>query len=260
MALLARPGIPAGLLCWLVAALMWLSNPPHTTHALAQPIPVPAATNNPYWGGYVTTQYGSFSSVRASWIVPRAPCSVTSLPSTSYVWIGEGGYVRGLASPLIQAGTASDCFGGVVRYHAFYEWYPGIYATDFPISVKAGDSVTALVKEQQPGFWLLSVRDNSTAAQSSTTASFTADTSSADFIVERPTLCNLGGCQQAQLGRFGTLTFQDVHVTGSRGLTSNDLRSAVAIALIDPDTSRVLAVPGRVPSTAGTLSVIWRGS
>jgi Peptidase A4 family len=260
MALLTRPGVPVGLLCWLLAALMWLSTPPHTTRALAQPIPVAAATDNPYWGGYVRTRGEPFSSVQASWVVPKAPCSVASLPSTSYVWIGEGGYMQGLASALIQAGTASDCFGGTVRYHAFYEWYPGIYATDFPISVRAGDSVTVRVEKQQPGYWVLSIRDNSTGAKSATTTFFAPDTSSADFIVERPTLCSLGVCQQALLGRFGTVTFQDVRVTGSSVLTSNAVRGAVPIALIDPNTNRVLAVPGHVPSSAGTLSVIWRGS
>jgi hypothetical protein len=259
MALLARPGIPFGLTCWLLAAVLWILNPAPTRHTLARPISVPAATTNPYWAGYVGTR-GPYSGVQASWTVPATSCS-SSTPATAatYIWIGEGGYLQGLASPLIQAGTGSDCLSGAAEYHAFYEWYPGIYATDFPVPVRAGDVVAVSMREAQPDYWELSFRDLTTHASSSTATVYRADTQSADFIVERPTLCSSGGCGQASLARFGSITFGQLRVRDGEGKESAGLSGALSIALTDPGTDRVLAVPGRTPD-ATDLSVLWRSS
>ena len=74
MAVMERPGIPFGLLCWLLAGTLWILNPSHTRHTLAQPIPVPAATTNSYWAGYVATQRVPYTAVQASWTVPVTAC------------------------------------------------------------------------------------------------------------------------------------------------------------------------------------------
>lgn len=258
MAVLLRPGVIVGLLCWLVAAALWAFNPSQSRQAVARPIPIPAATTNAYWAGYVSTERGPYTAVRASWTVPSTSCTNSVPSSAAYVWIGEGGYVQGLSSPLIQAGTGVDCFAGMPSYHAFYEWYPGIYATNFPITVRAGDTMTVDIEEARPDYWLLSVRDETSGAKSAISTFYRADTASVDFIVERPTFCTESGCQQASLARFGTVTFTDLRVRSVLGEDLSRLPSALPIALTDPATDKILAVPGWAPTPPSTLSVLWR--
>src|SRR5579885_3140513 len=131
-----RSALCLGLSLWGLAAIVWILTGTHTDRTLAQPIPVPAATTNDYWAGYVVIGQGPYSSITATWTVPATTCGGTGPTSTAYTWIGVGGYLEGLESPLIQAGTAVDCITGIPRYHAFYEWYPGIYATDFPLTIR----------------------------------------------------------------------------------------------------------------------------
>lgn len=259
MTLFKRPGTSVGLTLWLVAALLWMYGMPRGPHTFAQPIPVPAATTNQYWAGYIAADSGPYTAIQATWTVPVAPCApAVGRNATAYVWIGEGGYLRGLASPLIQVGTASDCLAGMASYHAFYEWYPGIYATDFPIAVRPGDSVTARLEESMPDFWTLSVRDETTALHSTTATFYRPDTGSAELVVERPTLCAMWGCGQVDLGRFGSVTFHDIAVQTATGPQPGADLHAAPIALVD-GSGRQLAVPARVYESGDTLSVLWRG-
>jgi len=261
MALIKRPGTSVALTCWLLAALLWVYGSPHTSRTFAQPVPVPAASTNQYWAGYIASDVGPYTAIGATWTVPAAPCSGPSARNaTTYVWIGEGGYLRGFASPLIQAGTASDCLAGIARYHAFFEWYPGIDATDFPILIRPGDSVTIQLEETAPDFWSLSVRDETTQTRSATSALFGPDTGSAELIVERPTLCAMGGCGQVALGRFGSVTFHDIHLRTAAGADLTSVPNAAPIALVSGDSDHELAVPAKVDGNGAALSVLWRQS
>lgn len=243
--------IRAGVICLL---LMLSPAPRHVSHAIARPIPIAAGSTNPYWAGYVMTSDPGYVAVRATWTVPRVPCPpAPSHDATVYAWVGEGGYVDGISDPLIQAGTASDCFLGTPRYHAFYEWYPGIYATDFPIGVAPGDSVTASVVETQWGVWTLTIRDNTDREQSAVSTTAQVDARSAEFIVERPTVCAGLNCGQTDLARFRSLTFRDIQTLAAPGTAP----VRTAIALID-GAQRKLAVPARMPSLRRTFSILWR--
>lgn len=228
----------------------------HVSRTIAQPLPVPAGSTNPYWAGYVMTTTPGYVAVRATWTVPRIPClAVRARDATVYAWVGEGGYVDGISDPLIQAGTASDCFLGAPRYHAFYEWYPGIYATDFPVAVSPGDSVTASVVETQWGVWTLTFRDNTNRQQSAIATAAHVDARSAEFIVERPTVCAGTNCGQPDLARFHSLTFRDVQTLAAPG--TPPVRTA--IALVDGG-QRKLAVPARTPSLQRSFSILWRNN
>ena len=259
MTTLAKPGVCLGLGLWLLAAVVWSKGASSSSHALAQAIPVAAASTNAYWAGYVVTDRGPFTAIEASWTVPAASCAHQNLANaTAFAWIGEGGYLQGLASSLIQAGTGSDCFSGVPRYHAFYEWYPGIYAADFPIELRPGDTVTVKITEAQTDFWVLTVSDDTTGERSTTSTFYRADTASADIIVERPTLCGADSCDQMPLAPFGQVTFQGIQTRTLQGDTSANVGTALPIALVNPSTARVLAVPGRTPSSSDQLAVLWR--
>lgn len=221
---------------------------------IAQPIPVPAGSTNQYWAGYVMTTNPGYVAVRATWNVPRIPCPTKPLhDATVYTWIGEGGYVNGLSDPLIQTGTASDCFLGSPRYHAFYEWYPGIYATDFAIAIVAGDSVTASVVETQWGVWTLTLRDNTNGQESAVSTSATVDARSAEFIVERPTVCVGIACAQTDLGRFQSVTFRSIQTLAAPGTPPVQTSIAMVNGQRHP-----LAVPGRIRSLQHSFSVLWR--
>lgn len=244
-------GAKVALLC---AFLIAGPNTPAVSHEIAQPVPVAARSTNPYWAGYVMTSTPGYVAIRATWTVPRIPCPIQPVhDATVYAWIGEGGYVDGISDPLIQTGTASDCFLGTPRYHAFYEWYPGIYATDFPIAVAAGDSVTASVVETQWGVWTLTLRDNTDGQQYAVSTTASVDARSAEFIVERPTVCAGANCGQVALGRFRSMTFRDVQTLADPGTRPQQM----SIALVDGNHRR-LAVPGRTPSLSRSFSVLWR--
>lgn len=251
---MARPGYALGLTLWLIAGIVWSVGSSRPSHTFAQPIPVPAASTNTYWAGYVATA-GPYTEVEGSWTVPMITCPHHASNSTAYVWLGEGGYLQGLASSLIQAGTGSDCLAGVPRYHAFYEWYPDIYATDFPLEVSAGDDVSIRIQEAQPNYWIITFRDDTTNTQSTTATIFHADTGSADFIVERPSLCDAAGCSQTALSRFRSVTFHDIGLRNAGGARVDAARGATSIALVDPTGEHSLAVPARA---GAELSVLWR--
>lgn len=244
-----------GLKLGLVFAFLVASpGAPVVSHAIAQPVPVAASSTNPYWAGYVMTSTPGYVAIRATWTVPRIPCAIQHPhDATVYAWVGEGGYVDGISDPLIQAGTASDCFLGTARYHAFYEWYPGIYATDFPIGIAAGDNVTASVVETQWGVWTLTLRDDTNGEQYAVSTTAAVDARSAEFIVERPTVCVGANCGQVALGRFRSVTFRDVQTLADPGTRPKQ----TSLALVNGD-HRKLAVPGRTPSVSRSFSVLWR--
>lgn len=248
-----------GMLMWSGAGLIWLWQSSPSPRALARAVPIAAASDNPYWAGWVATQNGPYSAVRATWTVPAMPCSATGgSNATTYIWVGEGGYLRGIASNLIQAGTASDCIDGVERYHAFYEWYPGIFATDFPLTIHPGDTVAVTIDQTEVNYWTLSIRDETTGLQSTTATLYAADTGSAEFVVERPMLCTGWNCGQVQLGKFGQVTFLDAQTWSAPAYAFTNVSAAQPVALHDPVTNRVLAQPGRLVSPAPALPVLWR--
>jgi len=167
--------------------------------------------------------------------------------------------VRGLDSPLIQAGTASDCLSGVERYHAFYEWYPGIYATDFPLALRPHDVVSTRIEQIRPDYWTLSIRDDTTGRQSTTATLFRADSESADFVVERPTVCDGSSCRQVSLAKFGQVTFNDAQTCSAPAGAYRPVVDAQPIALAAASNARLLAVPAKVLGVSRSLSVLWHG-
>lgn len=244
------------LLCWFLAGLELVVNRWHPARTLAQPVPVRAQSTSTFWSGFIATAQAPYTGVQARWTIPSVGCASRRM-STAYVWIGEGGYLRGLLSPLIQAGTASDCLNGRPHYHAFFERYPGGFAQDFPMDLAAGDTVSVLVTETQPDFWLLTVRDQTRGSSGSTTAQLAADTGSADFVVERPTVCQAWTCDQVPLARFKSVTFQNIQVSAAQGKLAPGVRGLIALALTGDESQRVLAVPADPGNNQG-LSVIWK--
>jgi len=138
------------------------------------------------WAGYATAtnlakpQAGSVSDVRASWIIPNLTCDQRS--TYSAIWVGIDGY---RSSTVEQIGTESDCSHGQHKHSAWFEIFPhAVQSLDLP--VQAGDRISAEVKYLGSDRFSFSIQNGSSHFQ--TTQSVRAERSSAEWIVEAPSL------------------------------------------------------------------------
>lgn len=174
---------------------------------------VPTISEN--WSGYVATAKKQFTYVHSTWVVPTVTCPGVADQYTSN-WVGLDGYT---SDTVEQDGTIAWCGGSghtTPKYQAWYEMYPADSVTVF--NVKPGDIVDASVTYAS-GEFSLKVTDLSsgkTATDVATCAS--CERTSAEWIIERPGLCNNAGtsCILAELADFGTTTMagDQAQVTG----------------------------------------------
>ena len=173
------------------------------------------------WSGYGAATNlsapatGSVTAVSASWVVP----SVTGpRRGTDYsaVWVG----IDGLSDSTVeQIGTEQDVSNGTAHYDAWWEMYssgkgqPEQVISGF--TIKPGDSISASVKNTGSGNFVLTITDSTsnktftTTQNTSKTQSPTASQSSAEWIVEAPTV----GGRQASVADFGTIAFTNASAT-----------------------------------------------
>ena len=192
-----------------------------TSTAAASNVPVPggpmvkansapghsqATTISENWSGYAATAgKKQFTYVHSSWVVPAITC-----PGVANQWASEWVGLDGYNTPTVeQDGTDGHCGGAgntTPKYEAWYELYPAGSVNVF--AVHAGDIIDASVSYAN-GQFTLTVSDLSTGKTSGTTATC-ADCAraSAEWIIERPALCNnaLTNCFLTELADFGTTT------------------------------------------------------
>jgi Peptidase A4 family len=175
-----------------------------------------ATTISENWSGYAATAgKKQFTYVHSSWVVPAITC-----PGVANQWASEWVGLDGYNTPTVeQDGTDGHCGGAgntTPKYEAWYELYPADSVNVF--AVHAGDIIDASVSYAN-GEFTLAVSDLSTGKTSSTTAAC-ADCAraSAEWIIERPALCNnaLTNCFLTELADFGTTTMSgdEAQVTG----------------------------------------------
>ena len=169
----------------------------------AAPCPViPGAGNSTCslnWAGYsVPGAPGSVKEVRGSWIVPTTSCD--SVPTLAAYWVGIDGFN---SSTVEQTGILTGCFGGVPVYAAWYEFYPAPLTTFSNIAVFPGDNISASVSyDGLSGKFTAAIADLTQGTSNSTTqAVLGASRSSAEWIVERPSIC-LFVCTPVPLSNF----------------------------------------------------------
>ena len=243
----------------------------------ARPLAAPAlaAGVSTNWAGYVALPSAReghrFSSISASWVQPRASCG--GRETFSAVWVGLGGYHEA-ARDLEQIGTDADCSsGGAAYYSGWYELLPATPVT-VPIKISPGDAVTAAVTVRRHHV-TFGLRDLSTGQRFTRTRRDSAlDLSSADWIVEAPSVCGSGGgCSTLPLTNFGDVSFSAATATadGHTGtIADRDWRSS-ALVLNQADFnatrgrtrprsleqgSSVTATPSSLAAD-GTFSVAW---
>jgi len=277
-----RPLAPRRGVALLVSALTLTASGAAGT-ALVAPAQAAAATvqtTSANWAGYAVRRTGvRFRTVSGTWTVPRVDCS-DGVSRSSANWVGIGGYSP-TARALEQLGTESDCTrGGREVYSAWFEVVPDS-ATTSRLTVTPGDTVRASVQVRGT---LVTMKLADLARGTSQTRVVRADTvdqTSAEWIVEAPSICSgdtIGdaNCRQTALANFGTTGFSAARATTSAGHTgtvADPTWTTVAIVLRaqarggpgflnghggpPPNATAGGATPGALDVTGGAFSVAF---
>jgi hypothetical protein len=215
------------------------------------------------WAGYAARRTGvAFHRVSGSWTVPTVDCA-SGGSAYSANWVGLGGYAT-TSKALEQLGTESDCSAsGKASYSAWFEIVPAA-ATTAHVTIRPGDAITASATVTGHRVTLTIANTTRGTKVTKSVIVSTVDTSSAEWIVEAPSLCTGSAdasCRQTALANVGTTGFTAARATTSSDHVGTVLDSAWnAIALtLSPAAHRGPGfLPGRfagTPPTAGTTAI-----
>jgi len=225
------------------------------------------------WAGYAVVPsargVSAFSSISGSWTVPAATCSA-GRETYSAAWVGLGGFHES-SQALEQIGTAADCTrSGSAVYSAWYELVPAAPVT-LKLKVHVGDQMAASVTVKGHGV-TLRIRDLRTGATSAQTRRVSKlDASSAEWIVEAPSVCvATNRCRTLTLTDFGSIAFSRLSATarGHVGSVEDPLWSVTQLELLEtqnfshgPRTSAAstaaTAVPSALSGAGSAFAVTW---
>jgi hypothetical protein len=164
------------------------------------------------WSGYtVSSSSTPFTCVEATWTQPSVDCRGSSLKAVAY-WVGIGGVGQ---VGLVQTGTETQCLHGSAVIGAWQQSLPQErYAVPLDLTVAAGDQVHAQVLAVGRTSYTLTVEDLTTGASvTATVVNRTVHPTTAEWIVEAPTVGCPARCAIATLPDFGTVAFTRVAVT-----------------------------------------------
>ncbi len=174
------------------------------------------------WAGYAVTDASKSAllhRVAGTWVQPAGQC-VQGQETYSVTWVGLGGFNQG-SKALEQTGTAVDCTtSGRAAYSAWFELVPAAPVT-MKLAVHPGDTIAASVA-QKADQTILTVRDLTAHTAKTAVRTISApDLSSAEWIVEAPSLCFTSThCTPLPLTNFGTVSFSNASVSSSQSQTS----------------------------------------
>jgi Peptidase A4 family len=190
------------------------------------------------WSGYAVTSKKLFTYVHTTFVQPAITCTGVADQWTSN-WSGLDGYN---SDTVEQDGTFAHCGGTgntTPKYEAWYELFPAASVNVF--AVHAGDIIDSSVSyATATGEFTLTISDLSTGKTSGITATC-ADCArtSAEWIVERPELCNNSGtnCFLTELADYGTTTMagDEAQLTGGNVKGVNGFNN-IPIDMVDPVT------------------------
>jgi hypothetical protein len=192
------------------------------------------------WSGYAVRRAGvTFRHVSATWTVPAVDCA-SGDETYSASWVGIGGYAT-TSQALEQLGTESDCGrDGAPDYTAWFEVVPDA-ATNARITIRPGDVVHASTAVRGTLVTLKLSDLTRRTSQTRTIRAKAVDLSSAEWIVEAPSLCHgltADTCHATSLANFGTTAFAGASATSGGGHTGTILDAAwtpIAISLSSED-------------------------
>ena len=192
----------------------------------------PSSVQSLNWAGYIANS-GNFTSVSGTWTIPNVTDNLSFINADA-AWVGIGGVS---SHDLIQAGTLTivDPYGGVFN-QAFIETLPD-YSQDIPLAVNPGDSITATISQQSPGYWNISVKNNTTGEIYQTSTTYSSTLSSAEWIEEMPSLRR----GFIPLDNFGTIQFTDASVTQNGTAVTLAQAQAQRVDMINLDEQLIAA-------------------
>jgi hypothetical protein len=222
------------------------------------------------WAGYYVSGSG-YSYANATWIVPKVSNETNGYSSA---WVGIGG-INGSGN-LIQAGTEQECLSDITTageakihgpvlaekplsggnksgsgsfsgcapvYYAWWETYPANTEQRIDtIAVSPGDTISAFVQQMSPGVWIINITDITTGQSFQTTEKFYPDQTTAEAIIERPSLC-FSECQLTALANFGSIRFSEAFAVSAAGNYFDLLPDNTPIKMVD-NRFRIMAYPG----------------
>jgi hypothetical protein len=198
------------------------------------------------WAGYVDTGT-TFSGVGGEWTVPAVQPSGVHTAAASQ-WIGIDGATN---QSLIQTGTSEVNLNGATQYFAWYEILPA--AAVVIGSVSPGDDMQATILQNPDATWTITILDNTSQSISQNTLPYSGPASSAEWIVEDPTITSGTPpvTSQPPLANFGTAPFSNLGVLGtdvnSTGVTPIDMVDA---------SSNVIAYPGTLSASGFIVTYV----
>jgi hypothetical protein len=206
------------------------------------------------WSGYnqgAIEKGGLFSSISGTWMVPTATQAKAGEAESSATWVGIGGGCLESScavtdETLIQAGTEQDVdASGKASYSAWYELVP-VPSTPVSLPVSPGDTVTVTISQSLPEVWAVTIKNDTTGQNWSTTTPYPSTMGSAEWIEETPLAIGTGGVGITAMPNLGS-----VHFTGAsaNGAPAN-LNSSEAMQLVN-GSGQVLATPSN-PGSGGT--------
>jgi peptidase A4-like protein len=184
-----------------------------------------AANKSTNWFGYSEGSLANggtrFSSIGATWTVPKARQHARKEAEHSATWIGIGGGCIdarcSLTDPtgLIQTGTEQDVTAsGRASYSAWWELVPVPAVTISKMAIKPGDRISASVSELEPTLWRITISDLSRHETFTTTTPYPSSRATAEWIEETPVTIGTGGTGVAALPKLTRAPFDDATVNG----------------------------------------------
>jgi hypothetical protein len=231
------------------------------------------------WAGYVATPNTrsgpGFSSVSGTWTEPGATCT-KGHESYSAVWVGLGGASE-QARGLEQVGADADCTPtGKPVYSSWFELLPA-EAVAVPLAAHPGDRLTASVTVSGTHA-TLRLRNLSSGRRFTITRRVPRiDVSSAEWIVEAPSVCvDSSPCKAVALTDFNEVAFSATSVTIAahtgpitdpawtatalelrQGSSHHPPRSAAAVGGA-PSAGLIVAAPSPPTGAEGAFAVRWQ--
>jgi hypothetical protein len=186
------------------------------------------------WSGYAATAAKKFNYVHSTFVQPAVTCPGVKNQWTSN-WVGLDGFTNGTVE---QDGTFAFCGGAHHMkpvYEAWFEMFPAGSVNVF--KVKAGDVISATVRFSHGNFNLTVADMNSGKSASNSATCSQCERTSAEWIIERPALCNnsFTKCFITRLANFGTATMSKVtaSVDGGKIMGAGGFDN-VPIFMVDP--------------------------
>ena len=237
------------------------------------------------WAGYYVKSTG-IGFANATWTVPTV---VNTVSGFSSAWVGIGG-VNG--NGLIQTGTEQDCStsaatAGEVKFHGpviedksasgshqgggggstscnpvYYAWWETYPANPeqkiASMTIIPGDQMNAqLIQTATPGVWTIYLTDMTHFQSFSITVTFSPDQTTAESIIERPSLCSPHSCKLTNLADFQTINFaKSVSGTTTTSQVAFDADPTHTVINMVDSSLKLMAQPGTL-SSPGDFPTTW---